>query len=169
MSKYSFKNDNEETKQLMMREFLDDCSNGRVYFGERLKKSKQVIYQDLFKQAIENMDLESFVIKLYDSEFWEEFEVDKNGVQKKINTERAAIILAEGEFNRLYIRAVCLAAEEKKQKVTIYRFRDSKTPDPVSEAKIGTSYDPKTIYDDVKNNLETKYLPRPSSGISIYY
>lgn len=48
--------------------------------------------------------------------------------------------MAEGEFNRYYIRGLCMRAKaEGKTHLVIYRGKQVRQPRPESEAKIGTS------------------------------
>ena len=54
----------------------------------------------------------------------------------------AAELIAEGEFNRFYLRALCLAALSQDIPVlVINRARHSDHPRPESEAQIGTHID----------------------------
>jgi hypothetical protein len=78
---------------------------------------------------------------------------------------------AEGEFNRFYLRAICLAAiADGIDHVVVYRARHSENPRRESEAMIGTKLDPHKLLEDLRNNVGwDTYLglpPGPNSGLS---
>jgi hypothetical protein len=57
---------------------------------------------------------------------------------RNVNVQSAAQMLAEGEFNRYYLRGLCVrAAEDGISHLIVYRGRASSSPRPESEAKIG--------------------------------
>jgi hypothetical protein len=59
---------------------------------------------------------------------------------RNINIPHSAQMLAEGEFNRMYLRGLCVRAQgEGITHLVVYRGRHSAHPRPESEAKIGTS------------------------------
>ena len=58
---------------------------------------------------------------------------------RRINQPHAAQQLAEGEFNRYYIRGLCRRAQEEGiTELVIYRGKEVRKPRPESQAKIGT-------------------------------
>ena len=82
----------------------------------------------------------------------------------------AAAVMAEGEFNRFYIRALCIRAIDEGRELEIYRARPSAKPDEASEAKIGDKPDPKALLADLRTSpgVGTALgLPRPGSGVSV--
>lgn len=65
----------------------------------------------------------------------------RSGVRRsrRINIPNAAQMLAEGEFNRYYLRGLCLKAKHDKiEHLIVYRGKEVSAPRPESEAKIGT-------------------------------
>ena len=57
---------------------------------------------------------------------------------RDINIPHAALQLAEGEFNRYYLRALCRIAQEKGiDHLVVYRGKAVDNPRPESEAMIG--------------------------------
>lgn len=79
--------------------------------------------------------------------------------------------LAEGEFNRFYIRAVCRRAIEVKiPSVVVYRARHSDNPRPESETLIGKHLDPHVLLKDLRENPGVEAalgLAKPNSGLSV--
>jgi hypothetical protein len=79
--------------------------------------------------------------------------------------------LAEDQFNRYYIRAVCLLALARGiSSVVAYRAQRVSEPRPMSRSVIGRSFEPKTILDDVRVNQEETIHGMPggaNSGVSV--
>jgi len=78
--------------------------------------------------------------------------------------------LAEGEFNRWYIRGLCVRAiAEGIKSVIVYRARGSDNPRPESEALIGAKMDPGALLEDLPKfqGKEPSLLPYVNSGLSV--
>ncbi|MFO1169617.1 MAG: hypothetical protein U1E49_01460 [Hyphomicrobiaceae bacterium] len=78
--------------------------------------------------------------------------------------------LAEGEFNRYYVRALCLRANEGSKVVEVYRARASEQPRPESEALIGKRLPATDLLEDLRKSpgVEASLgLARPNSGLSV--
>jgi hypothetical protein len=80
--------------------------------------------------------------------------------------------LAEGEFNRFYIRGLCRRAiEEQIPNLVIYRAKEVSNPRPESEEKIGKSISAQTLLTDLRTHLGIDTvlgLPAgPNSGLSV--
>jgi len=78
--------------------------------------------------------------------------------------------LAEGEFNRYYIRGLCTRViAEGGGPVEVYRVRDSAWVRPGSEALIGTQIDAEQLLDDLRVHIgeEPTLLPDVNSGLSV--
>ena len=86
--------------------------------------------------------------------------------------DTAAETMAEGQFNRFYMAAICQrAVEEGKASVRVYRAKHRAQPRPESKALEGTSRDAKALLQELRNkDLSLKCdLLRPNSGLSIDY
>jgi hypothetical protein len=84
----------------------------------------------------------------------------------------AAATLAEGEFNRFYIRALCRRAiEQGIPRLIVYRAKDVTSPRRESEQKIGTEVDPQQLLADLRAHpgVDTALglPPGPNSGLSV--
>ena len=53
--------------------------------------------------------------------------------------------LAEGEFNRFYLRGLCLEAIQQGKMIEVYRAKAVNQPRAVSQALIGTQLDPNQL------------------------
>jgi hypothetical protein len=83
----------------------------------------------------------------------------------------AAEVLAEGEFNRFYIRALCRhAIETHRETVIIHRAKVVEDPRPESEARIGQEIPARELLEDLRTNIgkSTRFgLPEIGSGLSV--
>lgn len=86
----------------------------------------------------------------------------------------AAGTLAEGEFNRFYIRGLCLRAiEENVPSLVVYRAKAVTNARSESERKIGAGVSPQSLLDDLRSHarLDTALglPPGPNSGLSVCF
>jgi hypothetical protein len=96
----------------------------------------------------------------------------KNGTTMVKVPVTAPQTLAEGEFNRFYIRGLCLRAlEERKTSVIAYRAKQVENPRTESIAIEGKSFNPEAILKDLRANIGVDTVlglpPGPNSGMSI--
>lgn len=81
-------------------------------------------------------------------------------------------MLAEGDFNRYYMRGVALRAmDEEREVVEVYRARLSLEPRPESEEIEGQTLPARDVLDYLRGKRSmdptTLRLARPNSGLSI--
>jgi hypothetical protein len=84
----------------------------------------------------------------------------------------AAETLAEGEFNRLYARGLCIRAiRENITEVEVYRGKTVMHPRSESEFLIGRRFSPTELLNDLRNSKGVEPAlgipPGPNSGITI--
>ena len=80
--------------------------------------------------------------------------------------------MAEGEFNRFYVRGLCRRAiEDDIHGLIVYRAKAVAVPRPGSEEKIGTSVDPTAILADLRVAIGVEPAlgmpPGPNSGLTV--
>lgn len=99
-----------------------------------------------------------------------------NSYQRSTGTTAAVPInahltLAEGEFNRYYMRGLCLRAiEEKIPMLIIERVKGVLNPRASSQRRLGASVDPNQLLADLRQYKEETVLEvpgGPNSGISV--
>jgi hypothetical protein len=81
-------------------------------------------------------------------------------------------MLGEGEFNRFYIRGLCLRAiEDGIPDVEVYRAKPVDSPRPESQALIGQRIKAEALLQDLRarTNVEPALgcPPGPNSGLSV--
>lgn len=165
MNKYHFKDKCDEINKIMISELKQDIDSNAVYLSKDMYPEKLREYNLKFLEHVTTFDLEGFVDYLQKNNFFRETKNDGSKV-----ASNAAQRLAEGEFNKIYIRAVCKKAINSNLSVVIYRYKESSVKRIESEEKIGEKVDPGEVYDDLIKNRVTgvaSILPEVSSGLSV--
>jgi hypothetical protein len=171
---FEFENLDDLTRSLMLDEVGIDLASGPLYESVRLTDAGAGAWENLFRAACQAGDDVTLVAALGvpGGPYIDALEPNPRapGESKRVPSNAAAT-MAEGEFNRYYIRALCRRAMTDGARVQVYRARFSRNPDPESEAKIGTEPDPAAVLADLRasQGVATALgLPsHPNSGLSI--
>lgn len=163
-----------QIRELMMGEIDFDIARGRLFLSERLNELGKQQYPDLLKKSVINGNDETLSHDLLKYGLFNPTypRRSQNGKTTQVKMpSNAHITLAEGEFNRYYMRAVCLRAIEQNATVEVYRAKEVSQPRSESEAKLGLELDPKKLLVDLRANIGTDTAlgipPGPNSGLSI--
>lgn len=164
----------DRTKQLMLDEFEKDANENNIYISDRLSDRGRKDYISLLREAIKSSNEVSLAKELCcygRMNTTEQRRTTKGGVTTAKIPITAPDTLAEGEFNRFYIRGLCRRAiEDNIQDLVIYRAKEVKNPRPESEAMVGRTIDAKMLLDDLRSSVgvETalRVPPGPNSGLS---
>lgn len=164
----------EEVRALIEEEVQMDIDARSMYQSPRLTDEGWAGYPALLLEAVRSHDppwLEQ-QIKLRGWIKDQEQRV-RNGVVHWARVPyTAAQTLAEGDFNRYYIRAVCCAAIlAGNDTVLVYRAKQVENPRPESVRLTGSKLSAQKLLDDLRinsNKLETALglPPGPNSGLS---
>ncbi len=160
-------------RQLMLDAIAHDEEKRALYMSPRLNAAGQQQYAALLKETAAGGDAPALAQQLRVRGCIAESET-RNLKGGRISIAKipvtAADTLAEGEFNRFYLRALCLAAIEDGTEVEAYRARHSDNPRLESQAVIGKAFDPTTLLADLRANtgVDTCFglPPGPNSGLS---
>jgi len=171
----NLKNLDAETRHHMLAEICKDTNAGTLYLSPRLSQRGRQDYAGILLNAARTGTPESLCRDLGAAGRLNTTEqTTRNGmpVTKKV-PYNAAETLAEGEFNRFYIRAVCLRAiENGSSKVRVYRAKQVANPRSQSQELLETEVDARTLLDDLRSNpgVDTALgLPAgPNSGLSVH-
>ncbi len=131
----------ERTRHLMLKEMDLDISQGTLYISPRLSEQGAKNYPSLLRETIQSHDDAWFANELRSQGYMNAFE-QKRKPKGGFTTAQVPITapdtLAEGEFNRFYVRGLCARAmEDGIQEVEVYRGKEVNQPRPESEAMIG--------------------------------
>jgi len=166
---------NERTRRFMVSEIENDISKGSLYISPRLTKEHRETWVYLLIEAAKGQS-DSWLAEELRSRHMlaaQEQRKTKSGYTTVKVPSNAHEALAEGEFNRFYIRAVCLATlEDKKVSVTAYRGRASANPRPETEAAVGKEFDAAILLEDLRSSpgVDTALgIPSgPNSGLTVF-
>lgn len=152
----------------MLSEVDSDFAAGNLYISSRLNSQGCEFYMTYLKESIQNGNEETLESLIKQNDCLNEIEVH-NGVTKKVPIN-AARLIAQSEFNRFYIRAVCLEAIEKGVTyVEVYRARESSRERPESEALLGGKFNADDLLKDLRKSIgvSPQLLPDINSGLSV--
>jgi len=161
------------TRRYAIAELDHDLSSGAFHNSERLRPEAIAEYQRLLREAL----------RYYDDRWLEEHASDlivesesrrtrSGGTTTARVPQMAARLLAEGDFNRYYMRGVALRAiEEGRQILEVYRARLSLEPRPESAGLEGTRVPAAELLDHLRGPLSADPsvapLGRTNSGLSV--
>ncbi len=167
MNCFYFKNLNyENIRDFMLSELNRDKEKGTLYMSPRLNLKGIEKYPDVIQKSFKEGTDETFKNDM--TGFFKEQEVKKGKLVKV--PSNASTLLAQGEFNRFYIRAVCLLAlsyNGDDAEIEIYRAKKSSRNRIESEMKIGKRISASTLLDGLRNSHKPTYLPEVNSGLSV--
>lgn len=156
----------------MVEEINADIANGRLYMSSRLSDQGIEEFPNLLITAAQSHD-ESWLTQQLRGKFktMETRSVKGKTIEAKV-PETAPETLAEGEFNRFYMRALCRRAiEENVANLIAYRAKDVTNARSESERIINQLFSPESLLNDLRGNPGTDTAlglpPGPNSGISV--
>ena len=165
----------DRTRQSMEKEVDLDISRGVLYISSRLNPQGIEKYPLLLKEAIQSHE---------DSWFADELRCTNcmNATEERrkrgggFSTVRVPITapdtLAEGEFNRFYVRGLCVRAQEDGlAEVIVCRGKQVSQPRPESDAMIGKQISAKMLLEDLRKSQGVEPAlglpPGPNSGLTV--
>ncbi|MDQ5985887.1 MAG: hypothetical protein CSYNP_01604 [Syntrophus sp. SKADARSKE-3] len=170
-----YRNLDERTRMLMLIEIDRDINSRTLYISDNLNIQGKNDYSNLLRNAAasgNDMTLAADIKVCLNSH--EKPRLLKSGEYSKppIMRSNAHEMLAEGEFNRFYVRAVCSCAmEDGLNNVIVYRAKYVNNPRPESDAKIGEAISAQALLSDLRANpgVDTALglPPGPNSGLSV--
>jgi hypothetical protein len=162
------------TRKFMLEEIDRDSVSG-IYLSPRLNPEGQSRWIALLRESAEKYDEVWLAKAIRQGLLLKDTEIRANPrggapITAKIPVT-AAETLAEGEFNRFYIRAICrLAMSKGQQTVVIFRAKEVESPREQSEAQIGQTRTAAALLADLQTNQVDTALglpPGPNSGLSV--
>lgn len=163
---------NSQVRSAMVSEIESDVKRRNIYYSPRLSSLGHSQWVGLLLEAANHADDEWLANTLVERNLLvSAFSSAKNSKKPGFS---AADTLAEGEFNRYYIRAVCrVALDEGETYVTVYRAKSAWAPRLESRQLEGQRFDPETLLNDLRTSVgkaTRNGIPGgPNSGISVSY
>jgi hypothetical protein len=171
----AYENLDERTRALMLTEIDRDISLGSLFLSDNLSPQGQSDYPNLLKTAAGTGNDVTLAAEIHQrlNPFEKPRKLKSGGFSKApVMRSNAHEMLAEGEFNRFYIRAICLRAlEDGIASVIVYRAKAVVNPRTESEQKIGQAVSPEGLLNDLRTHpgVDTALglPPGPNSGLSV--
>lgn len=172
---FAFDNLDERTRSLMLSEIDLDVGNDALYKGGRLTDAGSASWETILRDACRTGNDATLAAALGAPGGTHLCATEPNprsptGEPKAVPFT-ADVTMAEGEFNRFYIRALCVRAIDDGTDLEIYRARPSAKPDPQSEGRIGQTPDAAALLTDLRTNVGVATAlglpPHPNSGLSV--
>ncbi len=173
---FHLKNLDPATRSRMSQEVAVDTTEGKLYISPRLTPEGAARYPTLLAEAVASHDMTWLASQLRHSGSLlakEQKRKPSGGYTLADVPYTAADTLAEGEFNRFYIRGLCLrAVEENIPVLIVYCAKEVANARSESQRKIGTSVNPQVLLADLRTHVGVDTalgLPQgPNSGLSFY-
>lgn len=170
MSSFVFKDLTDSVRLLMLGELEQDKATNKIYVSKRLTEEGQEVFRGLLYESLLSQNNEWLAVSMKQQKFWQTHETRLHQTQGMIETKvpsNAPDVLSDTEFNRYYMRAVCLKAIEAGCDVTVYRARETQRPRSEHQELIGKSL---TAHECLKALREgASELTAPNSGLSLTF
>lgn len=178
---FRFQNLDEMTRSYIIQEVERDSTHGTLYLSPRLTERGRRDWPELLLTAVRDGDESSLAERLRGTGRLKEVEYRRSHsrrgwgrVQEVKVPFTAAMTLAEGEFNRFYIRGLCLRAIEAGiAEVVVYRGKHVENPRPESRYLIGRRMAASAMLDDLRIHCgeeepSLRVPGGPNSGLSVH-
>jgi len=171
---FDFRNLNADTRTFMVEEIESDIAAGELYLSPRLTAGGRAAYPNWLLAAAKDGSDDTLAATLQGAGAFHETEKrrTKKGVTDVRVPVTAGATLAEGEFNRFYIRGLCrLAISQGQTHVTVYRAKAVENARSESVSKIGTRVSAEALLADLRESIGVDTAlglpPGPNSGLSV--
>lgn len=173
--RFTFTKLDQRTRALMVEEISAAHGSGQLYYSSRFTDGGQRQWPTWLLNAAREYD-----------EHWLAYQIEAAGAMKHLEArakpaggyalvhvpDTAAETLADGQFNRFYIAAICRRAlEDGKASVRVYRGKERSVPRPESVALEGSAKDAAALLGEVRDRARSLQcdLLRSNSGLSVDY
>jgi hypothetical protein len=165
----------EKTRNLMAAEIERDITENTLWLSDNLSPQGQADFPDLLRIAARSGTDDSLAAAIRGrlNSHEKPRRLSSGGFSKPpVMRSNAHEMLAEGEFNRFYIRALSLRAiEAAAPYLIVYRAKAVQNPRPESEAMIGKHVSPEELLHDLRTHKGVDTAlglpPGPNSGLSV--
>lgn len=169
----NYQNLDERTRKYMLEEIEIVIGDGSIYISAYLTDQGKTEWPELLKQAAVNGSDATLALQL-PGRLLDKVQrrTPSGGFTMAKVPYTAPETMAEGEFNRFYVRAICRRAiDDGITSVIAYRAKEVAVPRPESQAKIGQTFDPKVILEDLRTSAGVEpslgLPPGPNSGLTV--
>ncbi|MCK9582618.1 MAG: hypothetical protein M0Q46_03210 [Endomicrobiales bacterium] len=171
--KFDYRLMDERTRALMLEEIDLAQQQKQVYFSTRFNEIGNQNWLGWLQTAAKQYDEHWLAFQIEAAGAMRDFEdraKPKGGYTTAHIPNIACETLADGQFNRFYMAAICRRTlEDKRNTVTIYRAKQRGEPRPESRQLEGEARDAATLLNELRT-ISTSFrcdLLKPNSGLSI--
>lgn len=177
---FCFHDLDETTRSYMVQEVERDSTDGTLYLSPRLTERGRRDWPELLLAAVRDGDDSSLAERLWGTAWLKEVEYRRSRSRRGWGWVEARVpftaasTLAEGEFNRFYIRGLCLRAIEAGiAEVVVYRAKSVENPRPESRSLVGRRLAAAAMLEDLRTHCGEEEpglrVPGgPNSGLSVH-
>jgi len=170
-----YENLDEVTRGYITHELDWDEANANLYISPRLNTTGIEVYPVILREAIAEYNDDWLACQIRNRSLLNrtiERKKPTGGITYAKMPVNAPKTLAEGEFNRFYIRGLCeRALNSGITEVVVYRGKEVSKPRPESIALIGQSIPVEPLLKDLRNSpgVDTALgmPPGPNSGLTV--
>jgi hypothetical protein len=171
---FRYYDDEAKTRERMLAEIDYDVAQQHLFLSDRLNHGGRVAWLEMLRAAVKSgteRGLSDSIRGRLNPTYLRRKPRSFDDYVEVRMPHNAHEVLGEGEFNRFYIRALCLRAREEGRSLVIYRAKEVENPRPESEARIGCYVDATELLDDLRANHDGANVlgvpGGPCSGISV--
>ena len=163
---------NPEIRELMTQEMDHDLVVKRLYLSPRLNAQGRNVWHQLLKEASANHSDDWLANEIAHQRLLNPHDLRQG---KPIAMRRDAHqMLAESEFNRFFMRGICLKAIQLGAPAVLgYRAKVSQTPRAESQAIIGKKFEPNELLERLRSAIGADtpfgYPGSANSGLSVEF
>ena len=172
----NYENIDETVRNFMQEEYDFDKNRNRIYFSPRLTEEGTDRYTQFLQNALTYGTEKWLAEKLREADVIKDREMRMNplgGISEVKVPPSTPDIIAEGEFSRYYLRAICRKAiNEGIKKLEIISDRPPDTISDKDRVKVGRFVNPKDLLEDLRQNsyVNSRFgIPSPKSGLSVRF
>jgi hypothetical protein len=165
----------DRTRHLMIAEIERDIAAGTLYLSDNLSEQGCSNYPNLLRAAAHNGSdaaLAQELLSCLNSHEKPRWLRSGSFSKPPVMRSNAHEMLADGEFNRFYMRALCRRViEDGIKSVVVYRAKEVSNPRSASEEVLGKHMAPESLLEDLRTHpgVDTALglPPGPNSGLCI--
>lgn len=147
--------DESNVRQHMLAEYELDTEDSSLYTGSFLNQVGSRVWPERLREGLAQHDPTWLAETMSEPTMWRSTYTQNRAtgpVEARVPSN-APSMLADGEFGRFYIRAVCREALSRgESEVEVTRLRVPSKPRPQSEALVGTRVNAEALLADLRGN-----------------
>ena len=167
---FKFINMSQDIRNKMLEEVDLDIKKSNLYYSTRFSSVGRSHYPILLNESIKDQNEQWLAEQLKRKNAFNTLEL-RQGKSVKVPVS-AAQTFSEGEFNRFYMRAICIIAIANNKLVRVYRAQEVASARSASAEKIGQVLDPTQLLQDLRSHIGVDTSlglpPGPNSGLSVH-